>query len=347
MSVLKQRSREILAFIQSSRDASNKEILEKFPELTRTTLYRELDRLVEKGFLTVTGKGRNVRYHETIPNVLLGYIDPEVYFSIDPDKRRDVYESYQSNVLKKFFPIFTDTENKHLDTLTQAYKKRFKTFGATLKKKEFERLTIELAWKSSRIEGNTYSLIDTEILIKEHKEAHGHTKAEARMILNHKAALEYIRDEKTHFRKLTLLKIRNVHNLLVKGLDVETNVRSRAVGITGTRYKPLDNQHQIRDALQEMISVINQTKNVFEKSVAAMLMLAYIQPFEDGNKRTSRLIGNALLLSHGACPLSFRSIDEGDYKKAMLLFYEQNNMRFFKQLFMEQYAFAVDHYFLV
>lgn len=346
MSALKQRSREILAFVRASGGASNKEVLEKFPELSRTTLYRELDRLVADKFLVSEGKGRNVRYREHIVNALSKYIDPEVYFSVDPDKRPGVLEMYQPTVLKKLFPIFSDDEREHLDSLTKAYQKRLKTFRATLLKKEFERLTIELAWKSSRIEGNTYSLIDTEILIKEHKEAKGHSKAEAKMILNHKAALEYIRDEKTQFQKLTLLKIRNVHHLLVKGLDVETGFRTHAVGITGTRYKPLDNKHQIQDAMGELIAVINKTKNVFEKSVAAMLMLAYIQPFEDGNKRTSRLIGNALLLSYGACPLSFRSIEESDYKKAILLFYEQNNMRFFKQLFLEQYQFAVDHYFL-
>lgn len=347
MNGLKQRSREILAFIHTSGSASNKEILQKFSELTRMTLYRELDRLVTAGLLMAEGQGRNVRYHETMQNPLLGYIDPEAYFLVDPDKRTNVRVSYQPDVVKKLFPLFTEEENKKLAAMTKVYQRRLKTFRSTLLKKEFERLTIELAWKSSQIEGNTYSLIDTEILIKEHKEAKGHSKAEAKMILNHKAALDYIRDEKTQFQKLSLLKIRNVHNLLVKGLDVRTGLRTHAVGITGTRYKPLDNKHQIQDAMEDMIRVINKTKNVFEKSVAAMLMLAYIQPFEDGNKRTSRLIGNALLLSQGACPLSFRSIEERDYKKAVLLFYEQNNMRFFKQLFLEQYQFAVEHYFLV
>lgn len=342
----KQRTRDIIGFIQQVGDASNREILERFPKLTRITVYRELNSLVEKGVLVVKGKGRNVRYFESVQNPLLKFIDPTAYFSIDPDKRSGVHTSYQPDVLKKISPFFTNNEQKQLEKITKPYQQRLKTLSPTVLKKEFERLTIELAWKSSQIEGNTYSLIDTEILIRDRKEAKGHSKAEAIMILNHKATLEYIRDEKTQFQKLTLLKIRNVHKILVKDLGVETNVRSQAVGITGTRYVPLDNQHQIRDALEQMIVAINKIKNVFDKAVITMLILAYIQPFTDGNKRTSRMIGNAILLAHGACPLSFRSIEASDYKKAMLLFYEQNNARFFKQLFLEQYQFAIEHYFL-
>jgi Fic family protein len=75
-------------------------------------------------------------------------------------------------------------------------------------------------------------------------------------------------------------------------------------------------------------------------------MISYIQPFEDGNKRTARILGNALLLANNACPLSYRSVNEGDYKKAILLFYEQNNINLFKELFINQFKFSVDNYFL-
>jgi Fic family protein len=74
-------------------------------------------------------------------------------------------------------------------------------------------------------------------------------------------------------------------------------------------------------------------------------MIFYIQPFEDGNKRTARIIANAVLLANNVCPISYRSVDETDYKKAAVLFYEQNSARFFKQLFVEQFKFAVDNYF--
>lgn len=95
-----------------------------------------------------------------------------------------------------------------------------------------------------------------------------------------------------------------------------------------------------------MYDLINAKENGFEKSLLAILLISYIQPFEDGNKRTGRMIGNALLINHEACPLSYRSVDSTDYKKAILLFYEQNNISAFKQLFIEQNEFGVRNYFI-
>ena len=91
--------------------------------------------------------------------------------------------------------------------------------------------------------------------------------------------------------------------------------------------------------------MINRTENPIEKALIAVLMIAYIQPFEDGNKRTSRILGNALLLASDYCPLSYRSVDEVEYKKAIIMFYEQNNATYFKRLFLEQYRQAVKKYF--
>ena len=94
-----------------------------------------------------------------------------------------------------------------------------------------------------------------------------------------------------------------------------------------------------------MIEIVNQTENPVEKALVAVLMVAYIQPFEDGNKRTSRILGNALLLADDYCPLSYRSVDEIEYKKGIILFYEQNNASYFKQLFLEQFRQAVNQDF--
>ena len=166
------------------------------------------------------------------------------------------------------------------------------------------------------------------------------------MILNHKKALDYILDKKSDFKNITVGKIENLHQLITQSMGVSRNIRQQIVGITGTKYRPLDNQFQILEALKRMINMLNSAKaNPIFKAFLAVLIISYIQPFEDGNKRTARLLGNALLLAHNYCPLSYRSIDEGDYKKAMLLFYEQNNARFFKELFVEQFKFAVHNYF--
>ncbi len=212
-------------------------------------------------------------------------------------------------------------------------------------KKELERLAIDLSWKSSQIEGNTYSLLETEKLLKEKETAAGKTKEEAVMLLNHKDALDFIIETPDYLYPLSVSKIEDIHSILVKELDVERNLRQRRVGISGTNYRPLDNQFQISEALQDSCNLINGKPNVFEKALLALVLISYIQPFMNGNKRTARIVSNAILMNEKYCPLSFRTVDSIDYKKAMLLFYEQNNISNFKEIFINQFEFAVNTYF--
>jgi Fic family protein len=94
-----------------------------------------------------------------------------------------------------------------------------------------------------------------------------------------------------------------------------------------------------------MCALINTKENVFEKVLLALTLLSYIQPFVDGNKRTARITGNAILINNNYCPISFRTVDSVEYKKAMLIFYEQNNITPFKKIFIDQFEFAVMTYF--
>jgi Fic family protein len=117
------------------------------------------------------------------------------------------------------------------------------------------------------------------------------------------------------------------------------------LGITGTNYKPLDNEFLIKEALELMCALVNQEENSFAKALFALLLISYIQPFAHGHKRTARIVSNALLMNSGHCPLSFRTVDSIEYKKAMLIFYEQNNLSAFKKIFIDQVEFAVKTYF--
>ena len=117
------------------------------------------------------------------------------------------------------------------------------------------------------------------------------------------------------------------------------------MGITGTKYKPIDNVFQIKEALEKMVILINKKELFFEKAFLGLILSSYIQAFEDGNKRTARMISNAILLAHNSVPLSYRIVDIEEYKKASLLFYEINNVSYFKQIFMEQFEDAVKNYF--
>lgn len=345
MTKISKRQQKILDFLKKNGQSGNKQINEFLGnEISRFTVLREIRGLLESGLIEVHGQGRGVYYEISSKNDLLEYYPVDEYFVVPVDKRQ-AQERFDFKVFDKWHGVFLPDEAEELSRLNDDYKNRIKRLSPGALKKEFERLTIELSWKSSAIEGNTYSLIDTEILIKEHKEARGKKKEEAVMILNHKKALEFAKDKKSGFRKLSLGQIENLHSLIVDGLGVSKGIRKKAVGITGTKFRPLDNVHQIREALEKMIKTINQAGDPFTKALGAVLLASYIQPFEDGNKRTARLLGDAVLLAHGACPLSYRSVDEAEYKKATLLFYEQNSAYYFKELFTEQFKFAVNNYF--
>ena len=192
---------------------------------------------------------------------------------------------------------------------------------------------------------NTYSLLETERLLKEKKTASGKTKEEAIMLLNHKEALDFILDKPGYLHEISLGRIMEIHALLTQKLGVGQAIRHHRVGITGTNYQPLDNEFQIREALEDTCRLVNAKENVFEKALLTLVLLSYIQAFTDGNKRAARIMSNGILIAYGYCPISFRSVDSIDYKKAMLIFYEQNNIASFKQIFIEQFLFAVKTYF--
>jgi Fic family protein len=208
-----------------------------------------------------------------------------------------------------------------------------------------ERLAIDLSWKSSQIEGNTYTLLETERLLLQKETASGKTKEEAIMLLNHKEAIDFIIEQPDYLVPLTVPGIEDIHSLLIKELAIDKNIRKRRVGITGTNYRPLDNEFQIKETLTSMCDLVNNKKDVFEKSILSLVLISYIQPFSDGNKRTARIVSNAVLIHNKYCPISFRTVDSVDYKKAMLLFYEQNNISQFKEIFINQFEFAVNTYF--
>ena len=204
---------------------------------------------------------------------------------------------------------------------------------------------IEFSWKSSAIEGNTYSLLGTEALIKNNVIGKGKTKEETQMILNHKDAFNEAIQNRERFIKLRSADIEYVHSVLTKKLGITKNIRNKGVGVIGTKYRPLDNEAQIREMMQKMVNLINKKASFFEKALLVSILIAYIQIFEDGNKRTSRMISNAILLAHNSIPLSYRIVDVEEYKKAVILFYEINNISYFKRIFVEQFEDAVNNYF--
>lgn len=340
--------REILQYLHYNPLSTREEIRVgvNFGE-SDATLKRLIAMAVKDGNIIVEGKARATRYRLSDYAHLLMPLSLDTYFAKDVDERQiqvgfnfDVINNQLSKVA-----LFTDDELERLNALQVEFRKNIAEMSENEYRREMARLGIDLSWKSSQIEGNTYSLLETERLLRESKTADGKTKEEAVMLLNHKDALLFVLDNPDFLQTLTIGSIEDIHSLLTKELSVDKGLRHRRVGITGTNYRPLDNEFQIREAMRDMCDLINSRSNVFEKALLALLLLSYIQPFMDGNKRTARITSNALLIANGYCPLSFRTVDSIDYKKAMLIFYEQNNLYAFKQIFISQYEFAVKEYF--
>lgn len=346
--ILTARQKYILNIVNQSDGLLREEIQEKISKLypaSKPTIIRDVNILLKKKLIGMKGKARATKYMPKIQNPLFRQFDLERYFADDPDNRVGARKSFDFGIFENLHNLFLSDEIVTLKRNSRSFEQKTAELNPDLLKRELERFVIELSWKSSKIEGDTYTLLETESLIKEQKEAVGKSKNEAVMILNHKAAFEEILKAKKKFKKMSVSEINQLHNILIKNLGVFSGIRKQAVGITGTTYRPIDNEHQIKEVFEKTVNIINKTRNAFEKALIAHFMIPYIQPYTDGNKRTARMLTNAILLAHDLYPLSYRSVDEDEFKKALILFYEQESVCEIKRLFIQQVRFANETYF--
>ncbi|MBQ7710189.1 MAG: cell filamentation protein Fic, partial [Bacteroidales bacterium] len=254
------RENEILQYLHYHPGSSRSEI-ETGMNLTESpaTVKRILAALVEEGSAVVTGQGRATRYnvspqaHVTMP------LEIDTYFQKETDERT-VQTNFNFELINDILPkveLFTEEEKERLDALQAQFTRNLEGITPNEYRKEMERLGIDLSWKSSQIEGNTYSLLETEKLLKEKQTASGKTKEEAVMLLNHKDALDFVLADPEYLKEISVWRIEKLHALLTKELDVDKGIRKRRVGITGTNYYPLDNEYQIREALEDSCRLIN------------------------------------------------------------------------------------------
>jgi Fic family protein len=210
--------------------------------------------------------------------------------------------------------------------------------------KDIQRFVIELSWKLSVIEGNTYTLHDTERLLINGIPASGRLPTETAMILNHKRAFDYIWHNAHDYQDLTRRKLFEVHRLLMADLKVSTLLRTNVVDMAGTTYIPPAGLVEVRSYLDDILDRINHLKEPAEKAMACLILLPYLQPFLAGNKRISWMIANAVLLANNYPPISLFTIREETYNGALLLFYEQGASGNVRKLVLEQLAYSSTHY---
>jgi hypothetical protein len=210
-----------------------------------------------------------------------------------------------------------------------------------------DRLLIDLSWNSSRLEGNTYSLLETERLLALGESAEGKDAAEARMILNHKTAIELLVDQADEigFNRYTVL---NLHAILAEGLLPDDRACGRLrvipVGIGGSVFHPLADPGSIEECFARVLASADAIRDPFEQAFFAMVHLPYLQPFEDVNKRVSRLAANIPFIRQNFSPLSFVDVPEQDYVAGMLGVYELNRVELLRDVFAWAYERSCARY---
>ena len=213
-----------------------------------------------------------------------------------------------------------------------------------------QRLLIDLSYNSSRLEGNTYSRLDTQKLVEEGITAEGKVHEETVMIMNHKEAILFL-VENAQDIELTSLTIRNLHHLLSQDLLANPgdcgNIRSIEVNIGQSTYKPLNNPHLLKELFELILLKARKIKDPFEQSFFLLVHLSYLQAFEDVNKRTSRLSCNIPFIKENLCPLSFTDVSRDDYTAALLAMYEKNNIEPMLELYAWAYLRSCEQYAVV
>jgi hypothetical protein len=328
-------------------------------KLNIRTLQRRLNDLRISGFITTTGQTRGLRYHLAsqnksengggLTNILLSDSAHEILTIVQKPVQQRASVGYNRSFLEKYQPNITNylspTELQKLAALGNTA--RLNEPAGTYAKEILNRLLIDLSWNSSRLEGNTYSLLDTERLISSGQVADNKTAKEAQMILNHKDAIEFIVQlaDDIGFNRYTLL---NLHSLLSNNLlpnpAASGRLRHIPVGIQNSVYTPLAVPQLIEEMFDLMLDKASQIEHPFEQAFFIMVHIPYLQPFDDVNKRVSRLASNISLNKHNLAPLSFIDVPNELYTKGLVGVYELNKVELLKDVFLWAYERSAAQY---
>jgi fido (protein-threonine AMPylation protein) len=347
------------------------DVLSTLPDvdLGHRTLQRRLAQLVASGRLVKVGVGKAVQYKS--PSFSLNMPLPgstldasiEAYIPVSPEGeeiRSHVQQPRQMRAPVGYDPAFLAAYHPNLTFyLSEGLRIQLRKIGTpeeherpvgTFARDILNRLLIDLSWASSRLEGNTYSRLDTERLIEFGQAADGKDAVETQMILNHKAAIELLVSEagQIGFDRISIL---NLHALLSDGLMIDPRpcgrIRERLVEIGGSVYLPIAMPQRLDEYFSAILDMASEIDDPFEQAFFIMVHLPYLQPFEDVNKRTSRLAANIPLISHNLCPLSFIDVPVRAYTDAMLGVYELRRIELLRDVFVWAYERSCQQYLAV
>ena len=340
----------------------------------RRTLQRRLQKLVNVQRLTTKGESIALVYQSAVAGTSaqvtgvaapasVGAAEAELYVPLSPEgaairekvrlplmHRRPV--GYQRDFLMAYEPGFTFYLPESL--LVELHEMGRTPAGArpagTYAREILSRLSVDLSWASSRLEGNTYSRLDTQNLIEFGQAAQGKDAIETQMILNHKAAIEMLIEDvdEVGFDAFTF---KNLHAVLSQDLmrdpDACGRLRRRPVDISGTVFHPLAMPQVLQDCFLLLLEKASAISDPFEQAFFLMVQLPYLQPFEDVNKRVSRIGANIPLIKHNLCPLSFIDVPERAYVDGTLGVYELNQIELLRDVFVWAYERSCQRYLAI
>jgi fido (protein-threonine AMPylation protein) len=331
-----------------------------FPEVPRRSLQRYLSVLTAEGRLLGERSGRARRYR--VPALATATVvagtDPGIPVS---GQGRDVLDAIRRPLAQRrpvgyraaFLAEYRPNDSAYLPRPLRDHLQRLGRSlvgdrpAGTYARQVLDRLLIDLSWSSSRLEGNTYSRLDTQNLIEFGRAAAGKDQLEAQMILNHKDAIEMLVEqaEDIGFNRYTVL---NLHALLAENLLPDPGsggrLRRTEVAISGSVYQPLAIPQQIEEHFDTVLAKAEAIADPIEQAFFAMVQLPYLQPFDDVNKRTSRLAANIPLIRANLSPLSFADVPEDLYVEGTLGVYELNRVELLRDVFAWAYERSCQRY---
>ena len=334
--------RALLDYIAGHPGAGREDIRRNIAsEVSPTTVWRALKRLVDEGRLEVSGKARATGYSLAGAAVVRAHLQtpynrrqPAVY-------RKAFIDCYVPD--KSFYLGEADRQRLH-----EAGRPVPPTLPAgTYARRILERLLVDLSWASSRMEGNTYNILETERLIRFGEEAFGKDRKEAVMILNHKEAIQYVVD---HLAEITICRpdIFGIHALLANGLLADPamagRLRRMPVGISHSSYRPLDDPFAIEEEFGVLVDKAAAITDPFEQSFFLLVHIPYLQAFDDINKRTSRIASNIPLLKADLVPMSFLTMDDIAYIDGLIGIYELGNVSLLREAYIDSYLASAENY---
>jgi len=363
---LPHRQQALLRHVLAAEEPMAPSALAQALKVSRPTINRDLRDLLAAGFLEKQGDGRTTRYVATaqakaaLDALASGSPLPPgpgaLQWSTATRPLIDALRAplgtrapvgYDSGFVNSYVPNQSSLLPPQLAMdLYNAGRSQDQQPAGTYAREVLEQLLIDLSWSSSRLEGNSKSLLDTRALFELGQQAEP-LDADTLMLLNHKSAIEFMVDavptEGITVPVIVDLQAKLMRDLLKDARDIGS-IRRRVVNIDGSVYTPSSVPALLEETLNLIVDKARHIRNPVEAAFFLWVHLAYLQPFADGNKRTSRLSANMPLMLYNCAPLSFLDVERSDYATAMLGVYEQRNVAAAVDLFEFIYRRSIQKY---